>query len=110
MTGRGEIVGPYARSEGVTATSLASRVHDAHHAVDRIEAELCEVVTAACGELEAGDEEEWTTDHYDNSIEVYGVGVIDLDAAAAKLKEAGFSKVWLHQHAPPRGDCKCRAR
>lgn len=87
--------------------TLARRAHAAYAAIVKVEDELVRVVTAACGELRVGDEAEWTTDHYDNSIEVYGVGEIDLDSAAAKLKESGFSRVWLHQHPPPRGDCRC---
>lgn len=90
--------------------SLASRVHAARRAVDSTEGELLDVVTAACGALASGDGEDWTTDGYDNSIEVYGVGEIDLDVSAAKLKESGFALVWLHQHPAPRGNCKCPCR
>ncbi len=67
-------------------------------------------MTAACGEGHAGEDgDEIRTDYYDNSIEVWGVGEIDLAAAAAKLKKSGFVRVWLHQHAG-HGGCKCPCR
>lgn len=90
--------------------TLAERTHAAYDALSDIEEELLEAVTSACGPLATGDEKEWTTDYYDNSIEVYGVGDIDLDAAAVKLKESGFSLVWLHKHPPPRNMCVCKCR
>lgn len=88
--------------------TLAARVHEAQIASMKLESELFDAIRLACGELHDG--ESWTTDYYDNSIEVYGVRGIDLTAAAAALKACGFSRVWLHQHESPRGDCKCPAR
>jgi len=59
---------------------------------------------------------DWTADHYDESIEVYGV--LDPDeetAAVALLKTQGFKIVWLHDHEKSErwvdGKlCRCKAR
>lgn len=75
----------------------------------KMEHDLVRAVEAACGERVTGDESDLRTDYYDNSIEVWGVLDIDLDAAARKLKESGFDRVWLHQHMD-RECCKCPCR
>lgn len=86
--------------------TLAEQVHEAKAAFDHLEDELTKAVLAACGNFGDG---EIRTDRYDNSIEVWGVREIDLDAAASKLKESGFERVWLHQHLD-RVSCRCPCR
>lgn len=87
--------------------TLAERVHEANYLMVKLESELVDVVEAACGETYS--DEDYRTDGYDNSIEVWGVGEIDLGVAARKLKESGFCRVWLHQH-PERENCGCPCR
>lgn len=87
--------------------TLAARVHQANLRATGCEIELVEAVNAAVGEWGGnGDSEDLRTDHYDNSIEVWGVGGIDLRSAAKKLHGLGFDRVWLHQHAD-RANCAC---
>lgn len=73
---------------------LADRLWAAERAHSDIEDELVDV-------LQSIFEDRWadfTSDHYDRSIEIYGVPadfVLD-DAAKLALREAGFDRVWTH--------------
>lgn len=89
--------------------TLAERCHEVQLLTATMEDDLVRAVEAACGRRVAGDEDDTRTDHYDNSLEVWGVLEIDLDAAAQNLKESGFDRVWLHQHSE-RENCKCPCR
>lgn len=89
--------------------SLAERCHQVQHLTSRMEHDLVRAVDDACGPRSLSDDDCLRTDGYDNSIEVWGVGDIDLDGAARKLKESGFDKVWLHQHID-NNNCKCPCR
>ncbi len=90
--------------------SLAERIHESHISASLLDGQLYEAVIAACGELRAADgDDEIHTDYYDNSIEVWGVGAVEIDEVVGKLKGLGFDRVWLHQHAE-RGDCRCPCR
>lgn len=89
-------------------STLAERVHAANLAATKADADLWEAIVKACGPLDL-DDDDIRTDYYDNSIEIWSVGDIDLDASATKLKSHGFAKVWLHQHHR-RTNCECPCR
>lgn len=89
--------------------TLAELCHQVQDLTAQMEHDLVHAVEVACGRRTPSDEDCLRTDGYDNSLEVWGVGDIDLDAAALTLKSQGFARVWLHQHVG-RENCKCPCR
>jgi hypothetical protein len=80
-----------------TSPTLADRLFAAERAVTLVEDELHELLITILG----GDGyEDVTHDHYDRSIEIYGVGpdvVLSADDQE-KLRAAGFDRCWTHVH------------
>ena len=95
-------------------TALAERAFAASRARDKVEDELGDVLSEACGE---GNWEDFQWDYYDASLEVYGVTEresVDL----APIRAAGFARVWLHAGGQVEngwpcslgvGSCPCRS-
>lgn len=81
----------------------AKKLHAAFFAHSNAEEVISELLDATCP-----DRDDFSTDYYDNSIEVYGV--TPSAATHDAMKAAGFSIVWQHTHPSPRGnDCTCPA-
>ncbi len=81
------------------AEELFAAAHATAKAEDKVDAILSEVAPGAWSE--------YTSDYYDESIEVYGV--TPSAAIHDAMKAAGFAIVWQHNHEPPRNGCKCPA-
>lgn len=75
-------------------STLADRLWAAERAAYRVDDELVDVVQSILGDRW----EDYTTDDYDRSIEIYGVPadfVLD-EAGQFALREAGFHRAWIH--------------
>ncbi|HEU4731739.1 MAG TPA: hypothetical protein VFT22_27775, partial [Kofleriaceae bacterium] len=75
--------------------TLADEIFAATLAMDRAEIKAYELLVDLLGENGCTD---WTTDHYDRSIEIFGVapGLVLSEAQQRALREAGFSRCWTH--------------
>jgi hypothetical protein len=77
-----------------TSLPLADRLWAAERAASRAEDELLDILQSILGDRW----DDFTTDYYDRSIEIYGVPedfVLD-DAGQLALREAGFHRAWTH--------------
>ena len=75
-------------------TTIAEKYWDAERAHRCAEEPIDEVMVAIFGD--AWDE--WTSDCYDCSIEIYGVRTELTDQEWALIWAAGFVTCWLHEH------------
>jgi hypothetical protein len=83
----------------------AARIHEAKLLSDVIESQLVELIMKLHADR-AGECEEITTDHYDNSIEIYGQ--TPSDEVRDGMFAIGFDRVWQHPHGYPRdASCQC---
>jgi hypothetical protein len=82
----------------------AAHLHEATIRLDVLEGELFELLIRLRDGL-PGEIDEFTTDYYDNSIEIYGVAPSDV--VRDGMFAIGFDSVWQHPHPAPRGECKC---
>jgi hypothetical protein len=74
--------------------TLADRLWAAERAASRGEDELLDILQSILGDRW----DDFTTDYYDRSIEIFGVPadfVLD-DAGQLALREAGFHRAWTH--------------
>lgn len=70
-----------------------------------IEDQLVELIIKLHGSR-PGECEEVTTDHYDNSVEIYGQE--PSDEVRDGMFAIGFDRVWQHPHGYPRdASCQC---
>lgn len=78
-------------------TTIADRLWAAEPVVSLIEEELADMLDVIIGPHGWDD---FTTDHYDRSIEIYGVGpdVVLSSDDQEKLRAAGFDRCWTHTH------------
>lgn len=83
--------------------TLAQECHAAVRALDMVEQKIGALLSDVAVKWS-----DFTTDHYDNSIEVYGV--TPSSAIHDACKAAGFTLVWQHDHDPPRGGCVCSTK
>lgn len=76
--------------------TVAQRAADAQHTESDLDEMLCE----AFGDVPSWDEDgpSFTTDYYDNSIEIYAPEISATPHALGILAEAGFSLAWVHPH------------
>lgn len=79
----------------MTEKKLAQQLFDAKFASDRVEEEVCEMLWALLGK---GGYEDFTFDHYDRSIEIFGVKP-DLVLTVEQQQgfwAHGFERCWTH--------------
>ena len=87
------------------SVTLAATVFATSIAFAKAEDELIELLWRLYGER---GHSEFTFDHYDESIEVYGC--TPTAAAFDGLRDAGFARIWQHAHPEEDRDrCGCRA-
>lgn len=94
--------------EDETEQTLAARYYRAYATFHDIEDEIVEKLSAA-----GVDVEDFTADHYDESIEIYGLVLSVSDVVLDDtLRQMGFKLVWVHapECKPPDRGCKCPAR